>query len=103
MRSARGFTLIETILAATLGSMVLLGTVSVFLFAARSEGAFARRFEQTNEMARLQITLRRAMQTLVMKANSTVEADEDEPTDRPRIILSADEIVMEMIEGGRRG
>ncbi|MFI4897768.1 MAG: type II secretion system protein J [Phycisphaerales bacterium JB059] len=101
MRSARGFTLIETILAAALGSVVLLGTVSVFHFAARSEGVLAKRFEQTNEMARLQLTLRRAMQTLVMKANSTVEVDEDAPVERARVILGVDEVVMGMIEGGR--
>ncbi len=106
VQTRRGFTLMETILAATLGSMVLLATVGVFMFAARTERTLAARFTQTSDMANLQVTLRRAMQTLVMKENSNVapgeEASEDAPApDRPRIILGPDEIAAVMIEGGR--
>ena len=106
-RATRGFTLVETILAATLGSMVLLATVSVFMLAARTERSLAERFEQTEQMARLQFTLRRAMQTLVMKENATGVAagsgeDQADPTERPRILLVPDEIVGAMLERGGR-
>lgn len=111
--SRRGFTLVETILAATLGSMVLLGTVSVFTLAARSERTLAARFDQTEQMARMQVTLRRSMLTLVMKENATGVQDDAsvstglqellEPVERPRILLVPDEIVNSMIELGRTG
>ncbi len=104
--SRRGFTLIETILAATLGSMVLLVTVGIFMFAASSERSFARRFDHASDMARLQVTLRRAMQTLVMKENATgvqnaAAAEETAPVDRPRIWLGPDDVAAGYIEGGR--
>ncbi len=104
--SRRGFTLIETILAATLGSMVLLATVGVFMFAATSERSFASRFDHASDMARLQVTLRRAMQTLVMKENSTTAQstegqDETAPVDRPRILLGPDDVAATYIQDGR--
>jgi len=75
--SRRGFTLLETVLALALGSLVLLGAIAVFGVMARTEAGMGRRYERVGEMAAAQFTLRRAMLTFVMAPNDSVERDED--------------------------
>jgi len=76
--SRRGFTLLETILASTIASLVLLAALSMFLTLARAERTLAARFDQTNEVAWLQLTVRRALLSLVMDENTSVDPQTDE-------------------------
>lgn len=90
-----GFTIIETVLAIVVGGLVLLGCVSVFLASARSEKAYAQRFERTSEMWTTQLAVRRTfLNLLVEEQQQTAPASDSAQTVtetvRPRVILETD-------------
>jgi prepilin-type N-terminal cleavage/methylation domain-containing protein len=62
----RGFTLLETILAAVIGSLVLLACAGLFGLLDRSDRRLGARFEDVMAMERLRSAVARAMDTLVM-------------------------------------
>ena len=65
--SARqGFTLLEIMLAASLASLVVLGCLAGFFAVERTDQALAARFEQANDMARLQKVMQRTFSTLIV-------------------------------------
>ncbi|MEZ6244042.1 MAG: prepilin-type N-terminal cleavage/methylation domain-containing protein [Phycisphaerales bacterium] len=107
-RSRRGFTLLETILASTVAALVLLAALSMFLTLARTEQTLAARFDQTNEMAWLQLTVRRALLSLVMDENTSVDDDgnwivpegQDLPP-RGRIMLAPDPLAEAYVATGK--
>lgn len=96
----RGFTLIEVSLALVLSGLVLAGCLSVFIALRNAEGTFAARFERTNELdithtsfsrAMLSLQMREAQTGTVVRAGSDTEATQnEEDTDRPRLILETD-------------
>lgn len=93
--SRRGFTLVETVLSVVIGGLVLLGCVSVFMAAARTEKAYAQRFERTSELWTTQLAVRRTFLSLLMDGDTSatpigsgVESEADAL--RPRIILEPD-------------
>ncbi len=93
--SRGAFTLVETVLAIVIGGLVLLGCVSVFLTAARTEKAYAQRYERTNELWTTQLAVRRTFLGLLMDgdtsatpAGSGTESEGDAV--RPRVILEPD-------------
>lgn len=103
---ARGFTLIETVLATVIGGMVLLGCVAVFLASNRTEQAFSQRFQRTSEMWTTQLAVRRTFLNLLMDdsttgttstatattstTTTTTTTDTDTEAVRPRVILEPD-------------
>lgn len=112
MKPRRGFTLLETALAATIGGMVILTAVGLFSMIERSEKGLERQFNQTRQLGTLQQVLRRSINTVLMSAsldaslesatgqenkemgNGEVVEDEtptwDGTGERPRIILEMD-------------
>lgn len=66
----RAFTLLETILAAALGGMVVVGVVGVIGALDRAESVQTARADQTAEFERAQIVMRRAMGSLAMAGGS---------------------------------
>lgn len=85
---ARGFTIIETVLAVVVGGLVIMGCVSVFLAANRAERAFSSRFERTNELWTTQLAVRRTfLQLLMEEQTATPAAATTTPAARPRVIL----------------
>ena len=58
-RSARGFSIIETVLAIVVGALVMLGCVSVFLATSRAERAFGQRYQRTSELWTTQLAVAR--------------------------------------------
>ena len=100
---ARGFTLIELVLAMVLGSMILAGSIGVFSAMRSMETSFAARFERTNELQITQIIMTRSMLGLQMQeterstvtrsntsTDSVAEQEAEEPESRARIILETD-------------
>ncbi len=104
--SAHGFTLLETILASTVASLVLLAAMSMFLTISRVERTLDARFEQTNEMAWLQLTIRRAMLSLVMADNASIDeegapkVEDGKLPPRARILLTPDPLAEAYIAAG---
>ncbi|MCC5823858.1 MAG: prepilin-type N-terminal cleavage/methylation domain-containing protein [Phycisphaerales bacterium] len=92
-RVRRGFTLIETVLAAVVGAMVLLGCVSVFMATNRAERAFGQRYERTSEMWTTQLAFRRSFMQLLMEEQpqtaQAAQAAEDQDL-YPRVLLTRD-------------
>lgn len=108
----RGFTLLETALAATVGGFVILATVGLFGLMERTETVLERQFTQTRQLGTLQQVLRRSFNTVLMSADnatslsSTTNGDEkvmgsgeiveedipawDGEGERPRVILTFD-------------
>ena len=97
----RGFTLLETVLAAAVGAVLVLMVVGVMAFINRAEGAQAARLEQLDGMSRLQKIMSRAFSTLVVAdpnsgsafrskvlAEGLPSAAEEVP---PRMLLGEDE------------
>ncbi|MCW5765056.1 MAG: hypothetical protein KIT68_03660 [Phycisphaeraceae bacterium] len=105
----RGFTLIETMLAALLGGVVIVSTMGLFTAMQRAERSALRRAVTTGDLTLLHGTCARAMRTLVLNARGPgapgsaptgavpgatarpgIAADENTPDRRPRIILEPD-------------
>ena len=95
----RGFTMIEVTLALVLSGLVLAGCLSVFVALRNAESTFATRFERTNELditrsslsrAMLSLQMKEADTTTVVRAGSEAQAEEDEESERPRLILQTD-------------
>ncbi|MDF1808286.1 MAG: prepilin-type N-terminal cleavage/methylation domain-containing protein [Phycisphaerales bacterium] len=101
-RSHRGFTLMETLLAMVLGSMVLTGCLGVFMALRNMETTFANRYETTSELDITHSAIARSMLSLQMEETTatTVTRSDDqdaepvdenaEPDPRARIILETD-------------
>lgn len=66
----RAFSLIETMLAAALGSLVLVGIMGVTALVNRSESSSAARLERTSELEQAQTVIRRALGSLAMAGGS---------------------------------
>jgi len=56
---ARGFTLLETMMAAALGAILVVACMAMFGAMDRTETATAHRFDETNSMARLHLVMNR--------------------------------------------
>jgi type II secretory pathway pseudopilin PulG len=112
-RAARGgFTLLETVLAATIGGAVIVSTVGLFALLNRSETVLDRQYTQSRQLGTLQIVLRRSFNTLLMSGDNTtsltptgnqnreplgtgqlIESDLppwDGTGDRPRVLIQTD-------------
>ncbi|KAA0217249.1 MAG: hypothetical protein DYG94_01575 [Leptolyngbya sp. PLA3] len=108
----RGFTLLETALAATIGGMVILTAIGLFGMIERSEKGLERQFNETRQLGTLQQVLRRSINTVLMSTSldASIESatgqedvkmgngeivEDNEPAwdgtgERPRIILEID-------------
>lgn len=73
----RGFTLLETILAAAIGLMLTLAVFSLLGALTRSDDRLGRRSQDAEELARLQTVMRRSFLSLAM-------SDTPPPPDLPR-------------------
>ncbi len=62
----RGFTLIETMMAAALGAILVLACAAMFGAMDRTETATAHRFDETNSMARLHLVMDRVFSDLLI-------------------------------------
>lgn len=69
-RHPRAFTLIETMLAAALGALVLMGIMGVTALVDRAESSSAARLERTSELEQAQTVIRRALGSLAMAGGS---------------------------------
>lgn len=69
----RGFTILETVLAATLAAIVVLGCMGAFLALNRTDRALAGRFEEANDLARIQRTMQRAFTSLLLSEESPLD------------------------------
>jgi prepilin-type N-terminal cleavage/methylation domain-containing protein len=96
---ARGFTLVEVTLALVLSGLVLAGCLSVFIALRNAERTFSTRFERTSELditrtslsrAMLSLQMKEAETTTVVRAGSEEEAEENEESERPRLLLHTD-------------
>jgi len=65
-RNQSGFTLIETLLAASMGAALVLMVTAMFAFINRAEAAQASRLEQVEGLARLQRVMSRTFSSLVV-------------------------------------
>jgi prepilin-type N-terminal cleavage/methylation domain-containing protein len=70
MTARRGFTALELLMAATIGSVVLLAALGVFGMMERMDRFHAARFRESSDQVFAHTTLLRAMQTLVAKAEA---------------------------------
>lgn len=68
----RGFTLIETVLALIVGTLVLAATLGVLTTVQRSDVALTDHAREMNDLARTQSTVRRAMDTLLAAPTGSV-------------------------------
>jgi type II secretory pathway component PulJ len=73
--SRRGFTLLETVLAAVLGALVIIASMALFRVLERSDKRSIAQLEQNNEFAMAHKTIARAMSMLLM-------SDEPAPNER---------------------
>jgi len=100
----RGFTLLETVLASVIGSLVLVAAFTLFIGMSRAEQTMSRASRQMEELALTQQVFRRSFMEMVLAPTSSVtdaieEAEADgEVTEaelaampRPRLILEFDD------------
>ena len=103
--SRRGFTMVETLMAATLGAAVVLVCVGLFASMERTDRATALRFDQTSALSRVHLVMRRTFGNVVMSDTSVrggplgsatavpAPAGGEPPKEsgvRPRILLETD-------------
>lgn len=74
--SRRAFTLLETVLAASLAGVVVLGCLGSFFAMERSDRALSARFAEANDLARIQRTMQRAFTSLQLSERSINEEEE---------------------------
>jgi prepilin-type N-terminal cleavage/methylation domain-containing protein len=105
---ARGFTLVEVTLALVLSGLVLGGCLSVFIALRNAERTFSTRFERTNELditrtslsrAMLSLQMKEAETTTVVRAGSEEQAEENEESERARLLLQTDFTVEPDVSG----
>lgn len=101
-RRPRGFTLLEVILASSIGSLVLIGALGVLMTLQRSDRLASAKFQRVTECERVHKVLSRAFSNLLMSsrpARNDRSADSDPnaaapaptaPPPPPRLILTAD-------------
>jgi len=122
--SRRSFTIIETVLAAALSSLVVLGCLGGFMALSRADRSLTARFHEANDLARIQRTMQRAFSTLLMAPTSPLEEEEenedaeqqppveevveeesleDEVIPVPRIVLEADNdpLLLSLLQSSR--
>lgn len=87
-RTARGFTLLETALAAVIASMVMIVVGGLFASITVSDRASTTALTRATEFSMMQGTIRRAFLRLVLAEDR--EIDEDELLPRPRMLLEPD-------------
>jgi hypothetical protein len=100
----RGFTMVETLMAATLGAAVVVVCVGLFASMERTDRATSLRFDQTSALSRVHLVMRRTFGNVVMSDSSvrggplgtapagtaTAGTPETESAVRPRILLEKD-------------
>jgi hypothetical protein len=95
----RAFTMLETLMAASLGAIVVLACLGIFASMDRTDRATALRFDQTSALSRVHLVMTRVFGNLVMSdvqidAGGGREATPEEGVDirgvRPRIMLEGD-------------
>ncbi|MBZ0171626.1 MAG: hypothetical protein K8E66_04535, partial [Phycisphaerales bacterium] len=102
-RRGAGFTLLETVLATLIGSLVLAAAMSLFVAMSRAERTMARASRHMEEMAMSQQILRKSFMTMVLAGQDSLarqmsefeqdgELTEDELVQlpRPRLLLEFD-------------
>lgn len=73
-RTARGFTLLETILSSVIGSMVLLACFALFVSMSRVEGSMNRASRQMEELALGQQIFRKSFMTIALIGEQALES-----------------------------
>ena len=94
----RGFTLLETILAGLIGTLVLSACIGLFGLLDRSDRRLGARFEDVLAMGRLRTAVSRAMDTLVMSTDPQPAGSDGRnlpenpatPLPPPRFVLEPD-------------
>lgn len=79
--SRRAFTLMEMLLAASLGAMLVLMVVAMFGFMDRSEGAQVRRIEQIEALSRIHKVMERVFSAIVVADQNSVAQSPNGLTD----------------------
>lgn len=109
-RDRSGFTLLETMLAAAVGAMVLVAVVGLFVVLQRVDGVTRVKFEQRTELALTHATVSGALQTLLMEGGGLLESSDDEGDGddeladaRARFVLRSDPTQPTMAREGERG
>ena len=69
MPARRGFTMLELVLAASLGAVVILTVLGVFFQIDRTETLLARRTKDANDLSNLRLVLQRALSNFVMSTD----------------------------------
>lgn len=104
--SRSAFTLIELTLAIVVGGLVLLGISGVFAATRNMERIFGKQYHATTELHIAQMTIRRSLLSLQIKADERPQASTEEEgvdtsdviefDDRQRIILEPDPVYADM-------
>ncbi|MFO0834465.1 MAG: prepilin-type N-terminal cleavage/methylation domain-containing protein [Phycisphaerales bacterium] len=100
-RRSRGFTLLEVILASSIGGLVLIGALGVLITLQRSDRLASAKFERVTESERLHKVLARAFSNLLMSSRPTKDprtadgeagsgATPPAPPPPPRLLLTGD-------------
>lgn len=77
---ARGFTLLEIMLAALIGAMVVTASIGVFNVLGDTDRRMGSRYAQSVELARLHLIMQRAMRTLLLAPDAAPNAGADTNT-----------------------
>jgi len=77
MMPRRAFTLLETVLAASLAGVVAVGCIGAFFALERTDKALSVRFEEANDLARIQRTMQRAFTTFQLSEEPFNETEEE--------------------------
>ncbi len=72
----RCFTILETVMASVLASVVVLGCMAAFFALNRSDRVLNARFHEANDLARVQLTLQRAFTSLVLSPTGNEEDEQ---------------------------
>ena len=67
MNARRGFTLIETMMAASLGALLVLACLAMFGAMDRTEAATARRYDEATSMARMHLVMDRVFGDMLIQ------------------------------------
>jgi hypothetical protein len=103
----RAFTLMETMMAAALGSLVILLALGLFASMDKTDRSTALRFDQTSALSRVHLVMTRTFGNIVMSDSSVTgiglpqqpqpaqpegqQTSPMDPTARPRILLQQDQ------------